>query len=64
VDGAVDHGAHVCVARVAKLDDDEPAPDEEAVVVHVQKGDLVGLLAQDHPQRVEELDEPVTAFAA
>jgi hypothetical protein len=48
--------AKVGVAAVAVLDDYEPGPDEEDVVVDVQEGDLRALLAEHHPERVEELD--------
>ena len=55
----VHDGTEVGVATAAEAADEEPGPQQEAVVVDVEKRYLFIFLPQDHEHRVEELDELV-----
>lgn len=59
VDEAVHSGAKVAITSSLDFADKKPRPDEQHVVVAVQEGHLVVLLAQDHPSGVQQLHELV-----
>ena len=56
VNETVHGGTEIAITSSFHFADQEPGPDQQDMVVAVQEGDLVVLLAQDHPESVQQLN--------